>query len=66
MQHISLALSLLGVTGLTAYLGVAEKGHVTPEAGQTVVVSAAAGATGSLAGQVGLCFSGSLFSLMLV
>lgn len=51
-HHPSLALSLLGGTGLTAYLGVVEKGHVNPGAGQTVVVSSAAGATGSLAGQV--------------
>jgi hypothetical protein len=48
----TLALSLLGVTGLTAYLGLVEKGHLTPGAGQTVVVSAAAGSTGSFAGQV--------------
>ena len=60
-QHPSLALSLLGVTGLTAYLGVTEKGHVTPEVGQTVVISAAAGATGSVAGQVCLCSFWSLF-----
>lgn len=52
MYHPSLALSLLGGTGLTAYLGIVEKGNVSPEAGQTVVVSSAAGATGSLAGQV--------------
>ncbi|KAL8565153.1 hypothetical protein ACOMHN_003940 [Nucella lapillus] len=48
----SLALSLLGGTGLTAYLGMAERGHLTPDGGQTVVISAAAGATGSIAGQV--------------
>ncbi|KAK7492276.1 hypothetical protein BaRGS_00016373 [Batillaria attramentaria] len=51
-QHPSLALSLLGGTGLTAYLGMVERGHVTREGQQTVVVSSAAGATGSVAGQV--------------
>lgn len=40
----------LGMTGLTAYFGVTEIGK--PEEGQTVVVSAAAGAVGSVAGQI--------------
>lgn len=44
------ALSALGLTGLTAYFGVIEVGR--PRSGQTMVVSAAAGATGSVAGQV--------------
>ena len=48
----SLALTLLGGTGLTAYLGISEMGHLKPGGNQTVVVSSAAGATGSLAGQV--------------
>jgi NADPH-dependent curcumin reductase CurA len=43
-------LSVYGATGLTAYVGMLDIGR--PEAGQTVVVSAAAGATGSLAAQI--------------
>jgi NADPH-dependent curcumin reductase CurA len=45
-----LALSLLGTTGLTAYFGTLAVGAV--KAGETFVVSGAAGATGSLAGMI--------------
>jgi NADPH-dependent curcumin reductase CurA len=41
---------LLGITGLTAYFGIEDIGK--PKAGETVVVSAAAGAVGSVAGQL--------------
>ncbi|KAL5337431.1 hypothetical protein BJX70DRAFT_246316 [Aspergillus crustosus] len=44
------ALSVLGATGLTAYFGMIEIGQ--PKAGDTVVVSGAAGATGMVAGQI--------------
>ena len=44
-------LGVLGVTGLTAYFGITDIGK--PEKGETLVVSAAAGATGSVAGQIG-------------
>jgi NADPH-dependent curcumin reductase len=44
-------LGTLGVTGLTAYFGLLEIGR--PNKGETLVVSAAAGATGSIAGQLG-------------
>ena len=44
------ALSVLGLNGLTAYFGLIEIGR--PKQGETVVVSAAAGATGSAAGQI--------------
>lgn len=47
----SLFLGALGVTGLTAYFGMMEIGR--PQKGETLVVSAAAGATGSIAGQIG-------------
>lgn len=45
-----LMLSVFGTTGLTAYFGMVDVG--APEPGQTVVVSAAAGATGSMAAQI--------------
>lgn len=44
------ALSVFGITGLTAYFGLLEIGR--PEEGETVVVSGAAGATGSVVGQI--------------
>jgi NADPH-dependent curcumin reductase CurA len=43
-------LGALGMTGMTAYFGLLDIGR--PEPGQTVVVSAAAGAVGSVAGQI--------------
>ena len=46
----TLALSVLGVTGMTAYFGLLDIGR--PEPGDTVVVSGAAGATGSVVGQI--------------
>ncbi len=45
-----LALSMLGMTGLTAYFGTLAVGAV--KAGETFVVSGAAGATGSVAGMI--------------
>jgi len=47
---ISTALGVLGMPGMTAYFGLTEIGQ--PKAGETVVVSAAAGAVGSAAGQI--------------
>lgn len=44
------ALGCLGMTGLTAYFGITEVGQV--KAGDFVVVSGAAGATGSVVGQI--------------
>ena len=45
-----LALSTLGATGVTAYYGLLEIGQ--PKEGDVVVVSGAAGATGSVVGQI--------------
>ena len=45
-----LALSALGPTGMTAYFGLLEVGK--PQDGETVLVSGAAGAIGSLVGQI--------------
>lgn len=47
---ISTALGVLGVPGFTAYAGLLEIGR--PQPGETVVVAAAAGAVGSVVGQV--------------
>ncbi len=47
---ISAALGVLGLNGLTAYFGLLDIGR--PVAGQTVVVSTAAGAVGSCVGQI--------------
>lgn len=43
-------LSTLGMTGLTAYFGLLDVGK--PQPGNTVVISAAAGAVGSVVGQI--------------
>jgi len=43
-------MSALGPTGITAYFGLLEVGR--PKAGETVVISGAAGATGSAVGQI--------------
>jgi hypothetical protein len=46
----TMALSLFGLTGLTAYFGLLDIGK--PKEGETVVVSGAAGATGMAAAQI--------------
>lgn len=48
---LSAYLGVLGMTGLTAYLGLTEIGQ--PKTGETLVVSGAAGAVGSIVGQIG-------------
>src|SRR5689334_9724435 len=50
LAPVSTALGILGMPGLTAYFGLLEIGK--PRAGETVVVSGAAGAVGSIAGQI--------------
>ena len=47
---LSYYLGVLGMPGLTAYFGLYEIGH--PRAGNTLVVSAASGAVGSVVGQL--------------
>ena len=47
MTHL---LSVYGIAGLTAYFGLLNVGK--PKAGETVVVSAAAGSVGSIVGQI--------------
>jgi NADPH-dependent curcumin reductase CurA len=48
---LSAYLSIFGLTGITAYFGLLEIGK--PQEGETLVVSAAAGAVGSTVGQIG-------------
>ena len=47
---ITTAIGVLGMPGLTAYVGLLDIGR--PKAGETVVVSAASGAVGSVVGQL--------------
>src|SRR5215467_9037460 len=47
---LSTALGVLGMPGLTAYVGLSEIGR--PQRGETVLVSAASGAVGAVAGQL--------------
>jgi hypothetical protein len=47
---LPLSMSLFATTGMTAYFGLLDLGQ--PKPGETVVVSGAAGATGSIAGQI--------------
>lgn len=44
-------MSVLGATGMTAYFGLLDIGK--PQSGETLVVSAAAGAVGQIVGQIG-------------
>jgi len=50
IEPLTHLLSVYGIAGLTAYFGLLECGR--PQAGETVVVSAAAGSVGSLVGQI--------------
>lgn len=50
LAPVSAYLSVLGMTGLTAYFGLLDIGK--PKEGETVVVSGAAGAVGSIVGQI--------------
>jgi NADPH-dependent curcumin reductase CurA len=50
LAPLPIYLSALGMVGMTAYFGLLEVGQ--PKSGETVVVSGAAGATGSLVGQI--------------
>ena len=54
LAPLSAYLGVLGLTGLTAYLGLTEIGK--PKKGETLVVSGAAGAVGSIVGQIGRIF----------
>ena len=48
--QLELAMGVLGLNGVTAYFGLLDVGR--PIAGETIVVSGAAGATGSVVGQI--------------
>jgi NADPH-dependent curcumin reductase CurA len=50
VEPMTYLLSVYGIAGLTAYFGLLNVGR--PKAGETVVVSAAAGSVGSIVGQI--------------
>lgn len=50
IEPLTYLLSVYGIAGLTAYFGLLKIGR--PRAGETVVVSAAAGSVGSIVGQI--------------
>jgi NADPH-dependent curcumin reductase CurA len=50
LAPVSTALGVLGLTGFTAYVGLLDFGR--PKEGETVFVSAASGAVGSIVGQI--------------
>jgi NADPH-dependent curcumin reductase CurA len=50
LSPLSTALGILGMPGMTAYVGLLDFGR--PKPGETVVVSAASGAVGSIVGQI--------------
>ncbi|SHF46677.1 hypothetical protein SAMN05444483_101218 [Salegentibacter echinorum] len=52
---LSAYLGILGMTGLTAYFGLTKIGN--PQKGETIVVSGAAGAVGTIVGQIGKILS---------
>jgi len=45
-------LGIIGITGLTSYIGIKEKAHINSGSNQAMVISGAAGACGMAAGQV--------------
>ncbi len=51
MAPVSTALGVLGMPGMTAYVGLLKIGQ--PKPGETIVVAAASGAVGSVVGQIG-------------
>ena len=51
IQPLSAYLGVVGMTGMTAYMGLTNIGK--PKAGETIVVSGAAGAVGTIVGQIG-------------
>ena len=51
IQPLSVYLGVIGMTGMTAYMGLTQIGK--PKAGETIIVSGAAGAVGSIVGQIG-------------